>query len=60
MLAGIFGFPHEVYGELRPVKDLDGDGRFTVLDYSTITSEKTEGVFTTGREDEAIDVFGKR
>ena len=60
MLAGMFGFPHEVLGELRPAKDLDGDGKYTVLDYPTVTSGKTQEVFSTGREDEELDVFGKK
>ena len=60
VIAGMFGFPHEVNGEFRPTKDLDGDGKYTVLDYSTVTSGKTQEVFSTGREDEALDVFGKK
>lgn len=60
MLAGMFGFPHEVNGEYRPTKDLDGDGKYTVLDYPTVTSGKTQEVFSTGREDEPLDVFGKK
>lgn len=60
MLAGMLGFPHEVNGEFRPAKDLDGDGKYTVLDYPTVTSGKTQEVFSTGREDEELDVFGKK
>ena len=57
-LAGYFGFPHELHGEYAPTDDVDGDGLKTVLDYRTITSAKTQGVFSTGREDKALDVFG--
>lgn len=60
MLAGFLGFPHEVNGEYRPVKDLDGDGKYTVLDYPIVSSGKTQEVFATGREDEELDVFGKK
>lgn len=60
LLAGVFGFPHEVNGELRPAKDLDGDGKYTVLDYPIVTSDRTQQVFTTGRDNEALDVFGKK
>jgi hypothetical protein len=57
-LAGMLGFPHEVNGDLRPARDADGDGKYTVLDYPIVTSGKTQEVFNTGREDEALDVFG--
>ena len=59
VLRGFLGFPHEVNGDLRPAKDADGDGRYTVLDYPVVTSGKTQEVFTTGREDAPLDVFGK-
>lgn len=57
VVAGFLGFPHEVNGEFRPTKDLDGDGKYTVLDYPTVTSGKTQEVFSTGRDDEPQDVF---
>jgi hypothetical protein len=59
IVAGVLGFPHEVNGEFRPAKDLDGDGKYTVLDYPTVTSAKTQEVFSTGQDNEAQDVFGK-
>jgi len=58
LFVGFFGFPREVSGEYRPMKDLDGDGKYTVLDYPTVTSGKTQEVFTTGREDVELNVFG--
>ncbi len=58
MLADSFGFPNAVHGEDAPANDRDGDGIKTVLDYGTITSAKTQDVFATGREDDALNVFG--
>lgn len=58
ILAGVFGFPSEINGQDRPATDVDGDGRYTVLDYPTVTSAKTQEVFKTGREDKPLDVFG--
>lgn len=58
MLKGLFGFPSEEQGDLRPAKDTDGDGRYTVLDYPIVTSDQTSQAFTTGKAD-AISVFGK-
>lgn len=49
-------FLENVEGELKPIKDLDGDGRYTVLDYDIITSRRTKRAFETG-EDDPIDVF---
>jgi hypothetical protein len=58
-VAGWMGFPHEVNGEYAPATDVDGDGRYTVLDYRTVTSTKTQEVFRTGREDQPLNVFGE-
>jgi hypothetical protein len=55
--SGITGHPRVVAGEHAPPKDLDGDGKLTVLDYPIITSAKTEAVFESGREDEPMKVF---
>lgn len=56
--AGFSGHPKEVMGELAPTKDLDGDGKLTVLDYPIVTSGKTKQAFAEG-EDDALDVFGE-
>ena len=58
MYVGFFGFPREVSGEYRPKTDTDGDGRYTVLDYKIVTSDKTQDAFSTGK-DEPLNVFGK-
>lgn len=47
----------EVKGELKPPKDLDGDGRFTIFDYDIVTSGRTKQAFQTG-EDVQLNVFG--
>ena len=52
-------FLEDVGGELTPPKDLDGDGRYTVLDYDIVTSARTKAAFQTG-EDAPLDVFGKK
>ena len=57
-VVGMLGFPKPVTGEDAPPNDRDGDGMTTVLDYHIITSAKTQDVFETGREDEALDIFG--
>lgn len=59
ILASSEGFPREVKGDAAPPKDLDGDGKLTVLDYPIVTSARTKKAFQTG-EDEQIDVFGKK
>jgi len=59
ILASHYGFPREVKGDVAPPKDLDGDGKLTVLDYPIVTSARTKKAFQTG-EDEQIDVFGKK
>jgi hypothetical protein len=57
--ASTFADPFdEIHGELRPPKDLDGDGRYTIFDYDIVTSAKTKRAFQTG-EDDALNVFGK-
>ncbi len=60
LLANFMGFPHDIIGEDKPEKDLDGDGRYTVLDLPIVTSGKTQEVFKSGREDEALNVFGPK
>lgn len=54
----LFSMPSPVGGELAPPKDLDGDGRLTVLDYPIVTSKRTNDAFNNG-EDEQVNVFGK-
>jgi hypothetical protein len=56
LLASTLGFPHDLTGENRPVKDVDGDGRYTVLDFPTVLGGRTRQAFATG-EDEALQVF---
>ena len=60
LFANWFGFPSEQTGEMIPSKDIDGDGKLTVLDYPIVTSTKTEAVFKAGKDDEPLDVFGKK
>lgn len=57
MWSSITGHPKVISGSIAPTKDIDGDGRLTVLDYPIITSAKTEGVFSEGRDDEPLKVF---
>lgn len=52
-------FLDEINGELKPPKDLDGDGKYTILDYDIVTSKQTKKAFETG-EAEAINVFGPK
>ena len=59
LLGGFLGFPSDLAGDLRPPKDIDGDGKYTALDYDIVTSGKTKAAFATG-EDEAVDVFGRK
>lgn len=56
-LSSSFGFPKVIAGEYAPAKDMDGDGRMTVLDYHIVTSQKTKAVFETGEENEELTVF---
>ena len=56
-LASSLGFPNVVGGEYVPPRDMDGDGRMTVLDYDIVTSKKTKAVFETGEENEELKVF---
>ena len=58
VMAGFFDFPKSQVGEYAPAEDIDMDGKATVLDYRIVTSSKTTDVFESGREDEALDVFG--
>ena len=57
-LAGYWNLPSTVQGALAPPRDLDGDGRLTVLDYPIVTSKQTNEAFASGEAD-AINVFGK-
>jgi hypothetical protein len=59
MWAKHYDMPHSLSGELAPPKDLDGDGRLTVLDYPIVTSAKTSAAFQSG-QDEALNVFDKK
>jgi hypothetical protein len=59
VVSGFLGFPKDVAGEYAPATDVDGDGKYSVLDYRTVTSEKTQGVFRSGREDEPLSVFDR-
>ena len=52
-----FDFLDDIEGEYKPPKDMDGDGRYTVLDYSIVTSARTDNAFKTG-QDAAVKVFG--
>lgn len=56
--SGFTGHPREIKGDHAPSRDIDGDGILTVFDYVIITSEKTEAVFESGQDNQAIDVFG--
>lgn len=58
MWASWYSMPKEVGGELAPKKDLDGDGRLTVLDYPIVTSGRTKAAFENG-SDEPVQVFTK-
>lgn len=58
MLASHYDFPRSMTGELAPPKDLDGDGKLTVLDYPIVTSVKTAAAFQSGKDDE-LNVFNK-
>lgn len=60
MLAGYWDIPSIVRGDIAPTRDIDGDGRLTVLDYPIVTSGKTNAVFASGEDNEPINVFGKR
>jgi len=55
--AGFYDFPVAVLGEFAPPKDLDGDGKITVLDYPIVTSAKTEAVFQEGKDNAPLKVF---
>jgi hypothetical protein len=52
-----FDFLDDLNGELKPPRDLDGDGGYTVLDYDIVTSSRTKEAFQTG-EDAPVKVFG--
>ena len=58
------GMSHETSYQrfFRVKKELFPDelDQFTVLDYETVTSGKTQDVFQSGREDEPLDVFGSK
>lgn len=58
VMAKHYSFPRDLKGDTAPPKDLDGDGRLTVLDYPIVTSARTQKAFQTGQDDE-VQVFGK-
>jgi hypothetical protein len=58
VFAKHYSFPRELHGEMAPPKDVDGDGKLTVLDYPIVTSARTAAAFQSG-QDEALNVFGK-
>jgi len=58
IMAKHYSFPRELKGDTAPPKDLDGDGKLTVLDYPIVTSARTQKAFQTGQDDE-VQVFGK-
>jgi hypothetical protein len=58
IMARHYNFPRELSGAAAPTKDLDGDGKLTVLDYPIVTSARTSKAFATG-QDEEISVFNK-
>jgi hypothetical protein len=60
MWASWYNMPHTLAGELAPPKDIDGDGKLTVLDYPIVTSAKTKAVFQSGEDNAPIDVFGTK
>lgn len=60
MLGRFMDMPSVLHGDLAPTKDVDGDGRLTVLDYTIVTSSKTKGIFATGEENEVVNVFGTK
>jgi len=59
-LARFSEMPSTLHGDLAPSKDVDGDGRLTVLDYTIVTSSKTKGIFAAGEENEIVNVFGTK
>lgn len=58
ILASHYDFPRSLQGASAPPRDLDGDGRLTVLDYPIVTSTRTKAAFQEGA-DEEIKVFSK-
>jgi hypothetical protein len=58
VMARHYNFPRDLQGAAAPPKDLDGDGRLTVLDYPIVTSARTAKAFATG-QDEEVQVFNK-
>lgn len=56
-MARMMGIPNAVQGVYAPKQDLDGDGKLSVLDYPIVTSQKTQGVFDSGQENETVQVF---
>jgi len=58
VMAKHYDFPRTMRGETVPPKDLDGDGKLTVLDYPIVTSVRTQKAFATGQDDE-VQVFNK-
>lgn len=58
VFARHYDFPRVQKGNYAPPKDVDGDGKLTVLDYPIVTSARTKQAFEKGEDDE-VDVFGK-
>tara|TARA_Y100000310_G_scaffold342380_1_gene445417 strand:- start:4865 stop:5476 length:612 start_codon:yes stop_codon:yes gene_type:complete len=57
--AGMFANPFpEIHGDLKPPKDIDGNGLYNIFDYDIVTSGKTKRAFETG-EDAPVNVFGE-
>lgn len=59
VFAKHYDFPRTLTGAVAPPKDLDGDGKLTVLDYPIVTSARTQAAFQTG-QDEPVTVFDKK
>lgn len=63
LVVGGFDFPSELCtsgvdcGDFDPSEDIDHDGKITVLDFKIVTSTKTKQVFSSGEENQALDVF---
>lgn len=55
--AGLGGYPQPVLGENAPKKDLDGDGKLTVLDFTIVTSTRTREAFGSGVDDDPLPMF---
>lgn len=52
-------YPKALHGELVPTRDLDGDGRMTVLDLPIIVTSRTRSEFSSG-EAEVINPYARK